>query len=88
MKLYNEVYKTQQNTKKKSCDTERIAQAGNYRKKKKIKKLMDKIKKRGVRFRWDLPTHLNFTFDTAKHMITTEDQLDKFLSDNVKDSDV
>lgn len=45
----------------------------------KIKKLTDNLKKKGVRFRWELPAGLSFTYGTARHTIRTEDQFSVFI---------
>lgn len=53
-------------------------------KRKKVRRLTDKLKKKDVRFIWEIPTGLSFTYDGARHVIVSEDQLNRFLSDYEK----
>lgn len=52
---------------------------------KSYRELTDKLKKQGVRFRWEMPLGLSFSYDNAQHRITSTEQMTKFLNDYGKD---
>lgn len=50
-----------------------------------FKGLIEKLKKKNVRFRWELPLGVSFVFKGGRVSIKSEDQMEKFLIDNAKD---
>lgn len=54
---------------------------------KKYRKLTNKLKRKDVRFKWEMPTGLSFTYDDVRYKILSEAQTDKFLSAHEKDFD-
>lgn len=51
---------------------------------KSFRKLTDKLKN-NIRFRWELPIGISFTYEGERKMITSKEQLNRFMSQNVKD---
>lgn len=49
-----------------------------------FKILPDKLKAKNMRFRWELPSGLNLMFKGERKIITTEAQLNEFLTENMK----
>lgn len=52
---------------------------------KKYREFTDKLKKMGIRFRWEIPSGLNFTYDNAQQRILSTEQMSKFLNDYSKE---
>lgn len=50
-----------------------------------FKGLIEKLKKKNVRFRWELLLRLSFAYNGERVLIKTDDQMKKILSDNAKD---
>lgn len=51
---------------------------------KKFRKLVENLKKKNVRFRWELPTGISFMFQGGHTVIKSEEEMDKFIRDNRK----
>lgn len=52
------------------------------------RKLTEKLIKKNKRFRWELPNGLSFVFKEERKLITTEEQLNRFLLEKADDLDV
>lgn len=52
---------------------------------KNVKKLTEKLRKLNIRFRWEIPDELSFTYGDVKRSITTLEQMESFKGDYPKD---
>lgn len=48
---------------------------------KNYKKLIEFLTSKGIRYRWDLPEGLSFSFKGKRHVIKSVDQMELFLTD-------
>lgn len=51
------------------------------------KKLTEKLFKKNIRFRWELPRGLSFEYKEEKKLIVTEEQLNEFLVEEAEELD-
>lgn len=50
-----------------------------------FKKLTVKLKQKDIRFRWEIPQGMSFTYREVTRTITTINQMGQFLADYVED---
>lgn len=50
-----------------------------------FKSLTDKLRKKKMRFRWEIPSGINFIHNDSRFQIKSESHMEKFLQDNVKE---